>query len=235
MMIRNVATKTMALAATAMLAAAVSAQAATFTTTEYVVSYDDTTSFGSIGFTFAGGSAVGFGWNFSDSVNVSSSSGQASHAFDLPGFTVIPAAGYSLSGPIEAFLGNLVFTEFGNASTSATVSGILTGIRAGGSAVSVPFTDVPLDKTYTSGSLLGYFSGTASTPSPAFDSIGLSAGVLALTVDAPSGFASVAAQPQNEFKISFVATPVPEGEPWALLLSGLAMMGVVARRRLRAL
>jgi hypothetical protein len=202
---------------------------------QYSVSYDDTSIFGGISFSFGGGSQVGFGWNIPTSVSVVSVDTlvTTTTSFDLPSFTVTANEGYTLSGDIGGFIGNLVYTQFGSAaSTSASVSGLLS--VDGSSAAPMGGVLVPTATTPYS----GYYSANVSQPFPEFTSFSFSDGTITLkATGGTSGFASITAQPQNVFNVSFnavaVAVPVaiPEPETYALMLAGLGLVGFMARRR----
>ena len=198
----------------------------------YWLSIDETTVFGGISYSYsAGGNEVGFVWSVPSAVQIVSLNGASvSNGTDLPSFTVQAKPGYSLSGALGGFLGNLVFNEVGaGALTSADVSGNVS--VDGGPALAL---NGSLSRTLTS-SLPGvfsngYFSGSASMPVGAFNSFSFSGGSLLLSASGGS-FASITAQPQNELKISFFATQVPEPETYALLLAGLGVIGALSRRR----
>jgi len=58
----------------------------------------------------------------------------------------------------------------------------------------------------------------------------VSSGSIALS-ESGGSFASITAQPQNKFEISFTAMPVPEPETYAMLLAGLGALGWLTKRR----
>lgn len=196
----------------------------------FTVSYDDSTVFGSPSFSFtSGGGVTGFGWSVPGAVNVSSLGAPMSVPFAMPDFTVAANPGWSLSGPVAGFLGNLVFTEVGDgALTTATAAGTFSidggaGVSSGGALAKVPTLVSP---PITS----GYYAGSTSFAAPAFTILSFTGGSLTLTA-AGGAFSSIIAQPQNELKFSVVATPVPEPETWALLAAGLLSVMTLARRR----
>ena len=77
----------------------------------------------------------------------------------------------------------------------------------------------------------GYFVASQSVPLPAYSTLSFSGGLLTLNATSTNGFASIISQPQNELKFSTVVSAVPEPETLALMLSGVAVLGSLARRR----
>ena len=207
-----------------------SAQAATNVLTGYTVSYDDSTTFGGISFTFGDGTNEGFGFTVPSSVQVvSDGSGLATASFALPSFTITANSGYQLSG-LTGFLGNLVFNEL--RSTSSTSASATAALSVNGSPLGSFGGVMNRTVTNTVGTLTsGYHVGNTTAPLPAYNTLAVSGGVLTLNATSTTGFASIIAQPQNELSFSAVVTAVPEPESLALMLSGLAVLGTLAKRR----
>lgn len=227
-----------ALVALAGLAGAGSVQA--LTTADFAafsVSYDASTSFTEIDFSFdGGGGSTGFGWNVDPSVNVISFGAPTSVPFALPAFTINVKPGWTLSGPVTGFIGNLVFNEVGaGASTSASVAGLVSvdgspALPFGGALSRVPSPTPPVPG-YTGGT----FMATQTVPVGGFSSFNFSGGTL--TLAAGGGFfSSIVGQSQNQLSIGLVAIPVPVPEPEtaALLLAGLLTLGSLSYRRSRS-
>jgi hypothetical protein len=192
----------------------------------YSVTYDETTpGFGFI--TFLG--SASFQWGIQPVVQATSLGGAAvSNSFAIPDFTITANPGYVLSGPVTRRIGNLTYSMTG---TGEVVSVVATGTVSvdGGPGVTPPPFVLP---QVVSGPNLGYFDGTATFPSGAFNSLAVTAA--SITLSASGGaFASIFAQPQNVLRIEFTATPVPEPETYAMLLAGLGLMAWLYRRRQR--
>ena len=218
------------LLAAALLSAASVAGAAEWDLGEYKVTYDDSTAFGGLSSAFGSGTTRGFSWTVPDSVQLVSFGTNESVTFDLPSFTVTANPGYFLTGPISAFLGNLVFNELGGATTTFTGAG---EVSVDGSP-SMPVAGA-LDRTVLAsvGSFVsGYYSGSGSVPYGPFTSLTVSNASITLTASGgPGTFASIIAQPQNKLEFSFDAMPVPEPQTYAMLLAGMATLGWLVRRR----
>ena len=206
------------------------AQAATAVLTGYTVTYTDSTSFGGVSSTFGDGINEGFSFSVPSTVQVvSDGAGPVTATFALPSFTITVNAGYQLSG-LTGFLGNLVFNELrATSSSSASASAALSvnGITVGSFGGALARAGIGTVGSLTS----GYYVGNQSAPVPAYTTLTVSGGVLTLGATSTNGFASIIAQPQNELRFSTVVTAVPEPETVALMLSGLAVLGTLARRR----
>ena len=193
----------------------------------YTVSYDETTTFGYLAGAFtSGGGSVGFNWNFSSDVQVTSAGGSLVTAiFALPDFTISANPGWTISGGVTSALGNVVYAEYGGSTTSMSVAALVS--VDGSPTFALPLTSMTKVPT---GGALGYLADTATLPIGTFSTFSVSSG--SLTLVASGGlFAAIGAQPQNALSFSFIADPVPEPETYAMLLAGLGVVGWVARRR----
>jgi hypothetical protein len=195
---------------------------------QYTLSYEDSTDFGGLSSWFsASGDVYGFTWTVPNSASVSNFGSTTTVTWvDLPSFTVTSKAGWSLSN-LNAFLGNLFFTEVGGATTGilayadVSVNGELPVALSSGVGWTITQSG--------SGFQQGYFGDTFSAPG-AFSSFSVSNAHIDLSASGGT-FSSIGAQPQNKLEISFTAVPVPEPETFSMLLSGLAVVGWMARRR----
>ena len=217
------------LLASALFALALPATA-TVTTSfgEYSVTYDETTFLGGISFNSSGGGgSVGFGWNF-PLTSTTSTSGLVVGSAALPEFTITPNTGYALAGPVSGFFGNPSYIEFGSGTTSVVVAGQLS--VNGGAAAPI---SIPLVKTAGPNGISGIYSATAVAPLGAFSSFRLFGSTITATanVPVPGGLADISSQPQNEFRVSFIAAAVPEPETYLLFLVGLGLIGSIVRSR----
>jgi len=195
----------------------------------YTLNYNEDTILGGISSSFSSDDgSVGFSWSLPADVNVLNLGLPQSVSFTLPSFTITANAGYTLSGPVMGFLGNLVYTEVGGATTSASATGDVSvddgaAVTVGGSLGRVE------TLSFTNGSS-GYYSSSTEVPTGSFNSFSISN--FMLTLNASNGaFSSIVGQPQNELKVSFFATPVPEPETYAMMLAGIGLIATIARRR----
>lgn len=209
------------------LAASMSAAAATLDFGSYVLDYDGTTAFGDP--TGTGGSgAVSFAWSVPSSVNVASFGPAASSTFVVPSYTISAKPGFVLSS-VTGFLGNLVFNEVGGNTTNAHWAGSL-------SLNGHPLFafDEDLNKTTTTAMpafAAGYWSINPTAPIPPFASFGFAADLTLSASGTPGpSFASLISQPQNQLRVSFVATPVPVPAGLWLVASACGCLGLVRRR-----
>lgn len=195
----------------------------------HTLTYDESTDFGFLSSSFtAGGGSAGFTWTVPNSAQVASFGPLEIVTVALPSFTISANAGWSLSGA-SGFLGNLIFTEVGGATTQI----ILYADVAVNGGAPVSMSD-NVDWTATSGGvgyLNGYF-GESWGPTGAFSTLSVSNASIVLS--ATGGvFSSISAQPQNKLEISLVAMPVPEPETGAMLLAGLGALAWLGARRQR--
>ncbi|MFO1192278.1 MAG: PEP-CTERM sorting domain-containing protein [Rhodoferax sp.] len=197
----------------------------------FSLSFDETTQLGYPSFsTSGGGGSTGFGWSLPSSIKVISLGGGAVETtFTLPTFTITAKPGWTLSGPLSSFIGNVVFNEVGSgALTTMTATGQLSfdggpSVPVGGALSKIVTTDETDVRS-------GFFADTADTSHGGFQSLTVSAA--SLTLRAEGGvYASILAQPQNVLQFGIIAAPVPEPESWALLMAGLGLVGYAAHRR----
>ena len=221
-------TKSIAVAAALLCAIGAASALTTEDFGSHTVSYNEGTQFGFLSSWFtAGDGAAGFSWTVPDTVQVASFGDLQIATFDLPSFTITANAGWTLSNP-GAFLGNLVFTEVGAATTQIKIYADVT--VDGGSIL--PLQD-DLDWTPTSsgaGYLTGYFGETFGPIAGGFTTLSVTNASIVLS--ATGGvFSSISSQPQNMLEVSLVAMPVPEPETYAMMLAGLGALGWLTRRR----
>jgi hypothetical protein len=197
----------------------------------YTLTYDDATALGGLSSNFSSSDgSVGFSWSLPTSFSVVSVGGVLeTQIFALPAFTITANPGSTLSGPLAGFLGNLAFTEVGNATTSASATGAVSvnggGFNSVGGLLDHVATTAP-NLAYT----LGYHASSAAVPAGTFTS--LSVTDFSLKLSASGGtFSSIASQGQGELKVSFFAAPVPEPETYAMMLAGITMIVTIVRRR----
>lgn len=192
----------------------------------YTLTYDETTA----GFGWLSGSTTGsFEWSLQKAVSVQSfSAGSVTATFALPDFTITANPGYALSGVLTGSIGNVVYFEAGPAASTNMAAGATLTVGAN-PAVVIPVASLVKTSTNLNS---GWFAGTASAPIGTVNSLSVTGGTLVLTANAgAASFAAITGQPQNKLKFEFTAVPVPEPETYALLLAGLGMVGMIARRR----
>ena len=203
------------------------ASATVFSTPEYTVDYDGSTSLGSI----SSWNNSFFAWSIPTTVGASTL-GTAVESFALPSFTLTPNAGYTLSESIGGFVGNLSFTAILGGTVAATVTGNVSVNGGLPQSVAEPLVATLNAPPNDFGGIL-VANPTYNTGTGTITSLVFSGGFLNLTTVANGGFAGISAQPQNVFSISFTTAPVPEPESYAMLLAGMCLIGAVVRRRTR--
>ena len=192
------------------------------------VTYDETTTLGPLSSWFSSGTTYGFTWTLPNSASEVSFGATVIVKEPLPSFTLTVNPGWSLSGPASAFLGNPTFTEIGGATTN--IAGTADVSVDGGPATTIAGLSGFVITASAPGYAAGYFSSTTSIPAGSFSSLDISN--TSLTLSAAGGtFSNIVTSPQNKLEYSFTAMPVPEPETYAMLLSGLAAMGWLVRRR----
>lgn len=196
----------------------------------FTLTYDETSDLGYLSGWYTSLGWQGFNWSIPQSVQVASVNGApATASFDLPWFQVAVNPGWTLTGNVAGFLGNLVYNLVGaTAAAGATVSGSLS--IDGGPAMPVGGT---LTQTATAGAPgvfeVGFFAGSQSGNIGPFSSMVFSGGLLTLNASGGS-FAAVTAQPQNQMKIDIAVAEVPEPAALGLMLGGLAVLALRKKR-----
>lgn len=148
--------------------------------------------------------------------------------FALPSFTITAKQpGFKLQGPVAGLLGNLVFSEFGESQSFASLDGKVSingqaAVAVGGDMTRTVTSSAP--GVFTG----GYYSATANAPIGEFTSLSFSDGHLDLSV---FGTGAILAQPQNQLRVSFFTTPAPVPLPTAVWLLGSALSGLGFLRR----
>lgn len=195
----------------------------------YTIAYDETTVFGYLSGWYSSSPDHGFNWNVPDAVQVVSTGDLVTAEFVLPSFTVTANPGWALSDP-RAFLGQIVFTEFGGAFTAMSIEADVS-VNGGPAMPLVDSVDwqltgtAPLVDFYT-----GYFAETWGPLSGGFTSLSVSNVKLTLTAEG-GALGAITAQDQNQLRVSFNVSAVPELETYAMMLAGLGALGWMSRRR----
>jgi len=209
------------------LAASLSVSAQTIDYGSFVLDFDATTDFGAPTADFSGANGlVSLSWAVPGSVHLAVNGGVDFAEFVLPSFTITASnPAYRLSGVVSGFFGNLVFNEFGESQSFASIDGEIAVDAYGPVTVASDLT-----RTTTASDpgnfAAGYFSIAASLPFGEFSSLSFSNGHLNLAV---FGTGAITAQPQNALQLNFVASPVPV--PTAVWLFGTALSGLAFLRR----
>lgn len=213
-------------AAAALLVSGLASATTTLNAGSYSVTYDETTAgFGWI----TDWSSGSFEWSLQGAVQVQSFAGGAVTAtFVLPSFTLTANPGYTLSGALTGSVGNVTYFEAGPAASTNMAAGATLTVGANPPVV-IPVAALTQNPTSANS---GWFAGSASAPIGTVNSLSVTGGTLVLTANAGAGsFAAITGQPQNKLKFEFTAQAVPEPETYALLLAGLGVVGLLARRR----
>lgn len=212
-------------AAAALLVSGLASATIVYDAGSYSVIYDETTTFGFISSWTSVGNSVGFEWSVSTDVSLVNNGGSVAPAsFALPSFTLVANPGYALAGTLVASLGNIAYAEF-NGSTAIDVNATLK-LNNGADWV---LPTAALTKV-ANNPFQGYFAGSSSLSLAGITSLEVKDGSITLSASDGS-FAAIGGQPQNKFSFAFEAAPVPEPQSYVLLLAGLGMIGLLARRR----
>lgn len=212
------------------LVASLSASAQSVDYGSFVLGFDEAASFGTPSVEFGPGGLVNVSWSVPASVQLAVNDSADFAEFDLPSFTITSIHGGHLSGAVSGFIGNLVFNEFGDSETVATLDGVLSVDEFAPVVVSG---EMSRHVTSSQPGVFagGFYSAAASAPLGEFSSLAFGDGHLTLLV---FGTGSILAQPQNLMRVSFFATPAAVPVPTALWLFGSAIGGLGLLRRRQA-
>lgn len=148
-------------------------------------------------------------------------------SYSLPDYTLTANAGYTLSA-ISLFVGNLSFFESAGAASGAYISADLWADGWSGPLV-LAATRTVLSPPGSS-VVTGYYSFTLPP-------VGMDLHQVQVTnlkmVMAAEATAAIVGQAQAVVDLDFTVTAVPEPQTYAMLLSGVAVIGWVVRRRRR--
>ncbi len=202
---------------------------------EYTLTYDETTPFGAPTLFTSGAGVESFGWSLGSVVNylnVGPSTVALEKGILLPAYTVTAKAGFTLSGPVTAFIGKPVYAEFNGNVTNMKLQSSMS--IDGGAAVGIEsmFTKEIVisspDLAEVGTMSLDLNAGIGSFTTLSFNgALVLSSSGVA--TGAGSSLGSIQSRAEDSFKVSFLATPVPV--PPAAWLFSSALIGLVLRRR----
>lgn len=211
------------------------AVAAVHDTTEYTLSYTETAGVSGVSVGVSGISSWGsfgppdslfFRWALEDQASsIQFGAGTDTRTVLLPDFTLTAKAGYQFTNLGFSTAGTYaVFASDPNtAAGSAAFSGLISPSTQMGDSVSV-------SAPPSSGGLWNI--DTLATV-PTYTSLTFSDGSLVLTsvVTGVGASSMIVFDPSNAPGFYFQVTAVPEASEWAMMLAGLGVVGLVARRR----
>lgn len=216
------------------LVASVAASAANLDLGSFTLFYDEGTAFGDPVATVGPGNEVGFTWSLGSAVAYQNVGGNpvVPNLIQLPSYTVTAKPGFSLSGPLNSFSGNVVYSDFNGNNTAMLLLGGVSFDGGAGINIDTEFTKTALISVPELAEV-GSFSLEKQTPVGNFQTVSF-IGSLLLISSGTEGLSLAAIQSRSEdfFKVSFVATPVPV--PPAAWLFSSALVGLVLRRRTTA-